>query len=304
MADEKDLTPIDSPQPPSGGRAWLRPALIGLGCAVALAAFYFGGGALIEALRGPVKPEQPKAATSVPHGAPEGLAELTSDTIGAEEEGIALPSDTLALPLQEMTSAPVDTFQAEDIPGMSDAEMRTLLNTVVTGEEAQMDTSLTLEEAITAPLRPEPQQFLRGMSGGRADTSQSPAGVASKDTITSSLLGSTGAGPGQAVFDSLAAQLALREQELARITEENSRLADRMKRLGGGLDSAQTAQLKRLAKIIETMKPAAAAAMLASQTPGEVTEILFRVKPRTAAQIMENLPPTLATDIAARVVRR
>jgi hypothetical protein len=69
-------------------------------------------------------------------------------------------------------------------------------------------------------------------------------------------------------------------------------------------DSLRAAEIKRLAKIVDVMKPEAAATMLRDKRDQDIKDVLFRVKPRTAAKVLENFPPDRRSQLAESIVKR
>jgi flagellar motility protein MotE (MotC chaperone) len=69
------------------------------------------------------------------------------------------------------------------------------------------------------------------------------------------------------------------------------------------MEEERDRMLSQLARVYETMKPAAAAEILAGIEVETSTEILRRMKERNAAQVMASLEPTSAARISQRMLR-
>jgi len=289
---------------------WLVPALISLGSVALVAVLYFAGGKFLPTVSTPslsLKVPDPKPIT-------EEFAQFLTDSLGENDldpDAAADTTDTLSSYIAKLTGSSVDTSSvAVDLPTSPLDSIHGLMAARVTTADLMGDTTSSLEEYLITPITgqsplelprmpwetpaPQPQGPMLGMD--TLSTQPLKAEISAKDSVEIAIR--------QAQIDSLSIQLSASERALMKATDDRTKMADKLDRLGTAIDSARSAELKRLGKILETMKPGAAAQMLAGRTPAEVMEILFKVKPRTAAQIMQYLPPTLASDIAARVVRR
>ena len=69
------------------------------------------------------------------------------------------------------------------------------------------------------------------------------------------------------------------------------------------MEEERDRMLAQLARVYETMKPEAAAGILAGIEVDTSTEILRRMKERNAAQVMANLDPQSAARISQRMLR-
>jgi len=78
-------------------------------------------------------------------------------------------------------------------------------------------------------------------------------------------------------------------------------LATEIKAAQGALDASHDAEIAKLAKVYEAMKPASAAPILASLDMEIVLEIMTRLKDRQAARILAFMTPALAAEISARM---
>jgi len=288
---------------------WLVPAAISIACLAAFAGFYYFGVPLMQNIS---TAPTPMLAPPEPKPVAGELAELVSDTLDFEdlsEEAAVDSSDTLRQFISKLLATPVDTNQIADLPPTLFDTEKGLLSAKVTKADGAMDSGMHYEEMLISSFRSTTMEVPR-MPWEEAPTP--PAGLTDAKADTTPRIVETPLAEKEraeherrkAELDSLRHQLATTEQALTKATDDRSMLVDRLDRLKSSVDSARTAELKKLAKIVGTMKPGAAAQMLAERSPDEVTDILFRVKPKTAAQILQNLPPTLTADIAARIVRR
>ncbi len=129
-------------------------------------------------------------------------------------------------------------------------------------------------------------------------------------------------GGGDQVLDETLGRLALERDALQRQQEEwalrsssldveqkafdeaQSRLqalATEIRTAQGALDASHDAEITKLAKVYEAMKPASAAPILASLDMEIVLEIMSRLKDRQAARILAFMTPALAAEISARM---
>ena len=287
---------------------WVVPTLISLGSIGVLTLLVYFGGSFLPSGNVPtpmLTPPEPKLPT------PEFVESLT-DTLDLGDLGADIETDStdsLHLYLKHLLATPVDTSQMAELPPMLYDTVSGILSARVEPTDLVGDTTLPYLEMLISPLRNDIMEVPK-MPWEVQEKGVPSFAESSRDTLTAVAAPALSEKDKKALevkqsqIDSLALQLGAAERALAKTSEERTNLAERIDRLKPALDSVRTAELKRFSKILETMKPAAAAQMLAQRTPSEVSEILFRVKPRTAAAIMQYLPPQLASDIAARVVRR
>ena len=106
------------------------------------------------------------------------------------------------------------------------------------------------------------------------------------------------------MIDSLKSSLISKEYEKDKLSTENKSLQDQLSLRKAEMDSAKAVDLKKLAKIVQSMRPAEAAAMLRKRDSEEVIELLFKLKPRNAAQLLEQLPRELGEEVAARIIKQ
>jgi hypothetical protein len=107
------------------------------------------------------------------------------------------------------------------------------------------------------------------------------------------------------VIDSLRSELAVYHEQLERVTPETTAaLAGVKPEVLTAADTARVAEIKKLAKILESMDPKAAAVMLNGRSSDELRAVLFKVKPRVAAKIVENLPTGKRDEFAEFIVHR
>ncbi len=105
------------------------------------------------------------------------------------------------------------------------------------------------------------------------------------------------------MIDSLEEELYRSHSEYDDAQAQNRRLQRVIDRNAKANDSLYSAELKRLAKIIESMDPLEAAQMLGDKSSEDLSMILFKVKPRQAAKIMEALPQKISAEVAAEIIR-
>ncbi|MBM3326359.1 MAG: hypothetical protein FJY65_05195 [Calditrichaeota bacterium] len=198
---------------------------------------------------------------------------------------------------------PSDSLGGLELPdGRSTAELLALVKTEVKAEEAAKVAGLTTDELIMAPLDTTlwPSFYRTGLTS--ADARLAMMNIDSQAIgrkYVSQVMDSA-----SRRLDSLSQRLTEAQTAMATLSTDNLQLTERLSRLKGALDSTRTSEIKRLTKIIESMRPTQAAAMLRNRSTDDLTEILFKLKPRTAAAILQAMPESQAAEIAARVVRR
>ena len=68
------------------------------------------------------------------------------------------------------------------------------------------------------------------------------------------------------------------------------------------LEAERAARLDTLARRVQAMNPAAAAAMVTELEPSLAVEVLAAISPRDSGKIMDRLTPTVAASLGARMV--
>jgi len=107
------------------------------------------------------------------------------------------------------------------------------------------------------------------------------------------------------VIDSLRSELAVYHEQFAKVQPETTAaLIGAKPEVLTAADTARIAEIKKLAKILESMDPKAAAVMLNGRSSDELRAVLFKVKPRVAAKIVENLPAGKRDEFAEFIVHR
>lgn len=208
------------------------------------------------------------------------------------------PESAQTLDEEDLTSPFSDTMKTEKLPGMSMDELYVLLNATLTDEESAELDDKTLEELLNLPFIPTPEiptegvteDGVRTVPAEEADLMDTTAVIPDTTTI---LL---------AEIDSLVKSLDGIKQNLNRTEGEKQMLQVRLDRLKDVADSVRAAEIKKLAKILNVMDPASAAAMLQQRSQEELVEILLKIKPRKAAQIIRELPPAIGDQFAERVI--
>jgi hypothetical protein len=106
------------------------------------------------------------------------------------------------------------------------------------------------------------------------------------------------------VSDSVKALAAQYEALIESVRQDSITYAMSMRRIETKVDSARQSEIKKLAKIVDSMDPKSAAVMLSTRSSNEIQEVLFRVKPRIAAKILENMPGAKRGGFAEDIVRK
>ena len=304
MSDEPDITSEELAVALGKKKRSSKPIIIGSLGLTAIVILFYVGKSLIS---NKTETKEDSAARTVNELPPldlsdtAGLADLLFDTLELAGDGITEPNDTLELPIQQLTSAQVDTSEFVEIPGIDYLDKSELLNGTISSDEFQFDTSVEFELAIAASMRPETGFPSLQLWKTESDT------VKPNSIDTSAILAAFGPQISQASraeIDSLTAIANEKERALQMLASDNEALSTKLTRYKPKIDSTRAVQIKRLVKIIETMSPVAAANMLSTQSTDEITEILFRLKPKKASKILQQLPPGIASDIAVRIVRQ
>ena len=105
-------------------------------------------------------------------------------------------------------------------------------------------------------------------------------------------------------IDSLKQELDILSSRLAASEELTDEVLRELEAAAIRTDSLRAVEIKRLAKIVDVMKPEYAATMLKDKRDRDIKDVLFRVKPRTAAKVLENFPPARRSQLAGSIVKR
>lgn len=250
-----------------------------------------------------------------------------------ERTQIKKPGAEVVQPTIDITAAESLTIVEEQpfdaVQTGEDEEM-----TLATSEKdiAEIVDTVAVKEPILPPIDDE---FLRLLN---AVVSYDDAGPLDDSTFTDFLmtplaripgaLGLPGApfiGDSMAVADMTAEALAVQAETSARIVtrldslwlslldvrtrlnrseDRNIQLLERLERMTIVTDSLKEIEIKKLAKIVDVMKPECAAIMLKDKGDKDIKSILFKLKPRNAAKVLENFPPTKRAQIAAAIIKK
>ncbi|MFH0764839.1 MAG: hypothetical protein V2A61_00305 [Calditrichota bacterium] len=187
----------------------------------------------------------------------------------------------------------------------SDDEFFRLLNAEVSPEEMSQLKDYDLEDLLFTPLVPtEPRT--RTERRDLIPFYVSPPPIA--PTLTEQKETTRTTPPDslrlKMMIDSLNTQITLLNRDLEASATNTSQLEKRLQRVATASDSLRQREIKKLAKILESMTPEAAAATLRDLSTEEMSDLLFKLKPRQAAKIIQQLPPTVSGQLAAKVTRR
>ncbi len=229
-----------------------------------------------------------------------GLSALLFDSLELTGDGIMDLNDSVDLPIMEMTGDQIDSSEYVEIPGVDYLDDSQLLNAIVSADEFVVDSLADFELALATSMNPEFDLPQLSYQVARPDTFRPQ--VIDTAAIIAALKPQI-VGESKSQIDSLKAVAFTKEQALQLLATDNQELTSKLSRYKPKIDSTRAVQVKRLAKIIDTMSPSAAANMLSAQGTDEIIEILMRVKPRKAAQILQQLPPNIASDVTVKVVR-
>lgn len=292
---------LDKLRPP-----WVIPSLIGAAAIVVVVVIWMFGGALLSTSPDESQEELAALDTTTQVATDTSVAEPVEKVDQEPTEMIDSiktipdkePESAQTLDEEDLTSPFSDTMKTEKLPGMSMDELYVLLNATLTDEESAELDDKTLEELLNLPFIPTPEiptegvteDGVRTVPAEEADLMDTTAVIPDTTTI---LL---------AEIDSLVKSLDGIKQNLNRTEGEKQMLQVRLDRLKDVADSVRAAEIKKLAKILNVMDPASAAAMLQQRSQEELVEILLKIKPRKAAQIIRELPPAIGDQFAERVI--
>jgi len=250
---------------------WAVPAIISVAAVLVLVIFWRWGGRLTGELPG--GEESLEAAESRAEPGREGkLDELLS------QEG--------------MTITPAETTKAAWLLESDTEEFFMILNAQVGDEETEVLHDSAFYAMLFEPLIPMTMPPAPARTAGRWPV---PPGYTPGVAVdTTSYL---------ARIDSLERVLMSARRDMTQVQGENQRLQRRFDQLASAADSAKASEVRKLARVLESMNPTAAAAMLQNRRSDELAELLFTIKPRTAAKILQALPPGKSEQIASRIMK-
>ncbi len=249
------------------------------------------------------------------------VAEAVVDTIpaagtpvaGAVEDSAAAPVpsvETVAAITQKGLDGIVEISRAEMIASTDSITLDSalelppadlfnqLLNAEITPEETQAFSKTPFDEFLLTPV--VPVREARGVAG-----LPHPAEIAgAQDTLSAILYSVIDSMHVFTRIDSLEENMTELRTRLGKSEELTDELRKELELAAVRADSMRTVEIKKLAKIVDVMKPAYAATMLSDKKDRDIKDVLFRLKPRNAAKLLENFPPDRRSRLASSIVRR
>lgn len=183
--------------------------------------------------------------------------------------------------------------QMLDLP--PEDEFLMLLNAAVSDEETEALNDTAFYNLLFTPLIPVEEPPGRGRRIYPRGREPVPEGEEAWLADTSVYF---------AKIDSLNQVLAETMELLSKSEGSNEMLREEIDRLAGVTDTLRMLEVRKLAKIVESMKPASAANMLKDKRNSDITEVLFKLKPRTAAKVLENLPQPKRSQIVSSIMKK
>lgn len=226
-------------------------------------------------------------------------AEVTdSSTVETAEKPSQKVDETSPAPaeVEDILSASIKG-ETDILSGAAASEFYSILNAEVSSEEMAALTDDDFQAILFEPLMPSPKMPITART---EETLRQWIEARSRE-IEQMPLDSTRF---LTAIDSLNRLLSNKDNQLLRAISDKDKALERLDRLKNVSDSMRSFEVKKLAKIIEAMKPNEAAMLLEDKSSAELIEVLFRVKPRTAAQILEELPPRIGADVATRIIKQ
>ncbi|NQT34112.1 hypothetical protein HQ587_02895 [bacterium] len=289
-------------------RRWFIPAAITGITAVLVLMVWFAGSRMRERTH----IEEPSAEIIQPTmdtTAAESLTALHPEASGiAQIVGTGLPAGIPVIGEGEPQSSADEMFVAETVDSAAveepilpplDDEFFRLLNAVVSYDDAEPLDDSTFTNFLMTPLARIPGALgIPGVPfiGDSMTVADMTADALAAQAELSSRIVSR--------LDSLSLSLLDVRTRLNRSEDRNIRLLERLERMTVVTDSLKEIEIKKLAKIVDVMKPEFAATMLKDKGNKDIKKILFKLKPRTAAKVLENFPPTKRAQIAAAIIKK
>jgi len=173
-----------------------------------------------------------------------------------------------------------------------------LLNAEITREEMDAFDVTAYDEFLLIPIVTEEEARRRAMFPYPAELETIP------DSLRALLFPVVDTMRIFSRMDSLAQDMDELRTRLGRSEDMTEQLRAELERAKIRTDSLRAVEIKRLAKIVDVMKPAYAATMLKDKKDQDIKDVLFRLKPRTAAKVLENFPPDRRSQLATSIVRK
>lgn len=221
----------------------------------------------------------------------EELREKINGISGKKEESIDLEEQITEAEKSEydtLLGATIDEFYMLLNAQISEEETRLLSDSAFT---TMLFASMEPSPYIPAPKRPEKAKQTRYGVGIPTEQQLQPVDTTMRMAMYTNMI------------DSLKRVLYLTRSKVDEVETDNRRLQRRIDRNAKVNDSLYAAELKRLAKIIESMNPVDAAKMLGDKSSEDLSMVLFKVKPRQAAKILEAFPAPVSAEVAAEILR-
>ena len=288
-------------------RRWFIPAAITGITAVLVLMVWFAGSKMRER----TQIEEPSAEIIQPTidttaaESPTALQELSiAQMIGTDLPVGGMPVITEEEPQSSAdeiyTAETVDSAAVEEpiLPPVDDEFFR-LLNAVVGRDDAEPLDDSTFNEFLMTPLARIPGAL--GIPGvpfigdSMMVADMTAEALAAQAELSARIV---------TRLDSLWLSLLDVRTRLNRSEDRNIQLLERLERMTVVTDSLKEIEIKKLAKIVDVMKPEYAATMLKDKGNKDIKRILFKLKPRTAAKVLENFPPTKRAQIAAAIIKK
>ncbi|MCF7810688.1 hypothetical protein K9N50_06835 [bacterium] len=213
---------------------------------------------------------------------------------GSVEEGSSLLSDS-SLYAENIDSVQNERKYDDMIMAQFKDEYYDLLNAEITPDDIEQPTDYEYYNFLTEPIEPLPEEISIPVEKA---WSESDSIIYEKSAIMVDTA---------AIFERI---YTLEDRMFELVGHLNSSKAEnidlqlKIDRLKTAQDSLRAVEVRKLAKIIESMKPEKAAAMLMNRKSDQITELIFKVKPRTAAKLMDNLPVDKCSQVTGWVMKK
>ncbi len=282
-------------------RRWFIPAAI-TGITVVLALLVWFAGSKIRERTQIEEPSAEVVQPTIDTTAAESLTALQELSI-AQIVGTGLPVGGMPVigeGLLQSSADEMDTAAVEELilPPVDDEFFR-LLNAVVSYDDAEpLDDSTFIDFLMTPLVRIPGALGIPGVpfvGDSMAVADMTAEALAAQAELSARIV---------TRLDSLWLSLLDVRTRLNRSEDRNIQLLERLERMTIVTDSLKEIEIKKLAKIVDVMKPEYAATMLKDKGDNDIKRILFKLKPRTAAKVLENFPPTKRAQIAAAIIKK
>jgi len=243
------------------------------------------------------------AETAIDKAMIESMVDMTiggevSQSVETAEQPPKRSDEVVEITAEDLTATTDSVLLDTVLELPSEGLFHQLLNAEITREEMDAFDVTAYGEFLLTPMVTEEEARRRAMFPYPAELDTMP------DSLRALLFSMIDTVRIFSRMDSLTQDMDELRTRLGRSEDITEQLSAELERAKIRTDSLRAVEIKRLAKIVDVMKPAYAATMLKDKKDQDIKDVLFRLKPRTAAKVLENFPPARRSQLATSIVRK